>query len=100
MLPHANDDPTLICGTCQGHYVMRVKENQPGPCAQAESHPGDLMTVGDHHANASHGRLVRRELKIVTLTGVLASTGPLRRSDWLARPTSPKPIALLLGHRK
>lgn len=67
---------TLICGTYQAHYVLTVRGNQSGLCAQAEIHPWNLVPVGDLRIGASHSQLVRRELKIITPTGVLASTWP------------------------
>jgi predicted transposase YbfD/YdcC len=69
---------TLSCGTYQAHYVMTIKGNQPGLYTQAESHPWDQVSVGDLQEDTSHGRIVRRELKIITPTGVLVLSS-LRR---------------------
>lgn len=66
----------LICGTYRAHYLMTIKGNQPGLYAQAESHPWEQIPVCDVQEDTSHGRIVRRELKIVTPTGVLASSWP------------------------
>ncbi|MFI8414588.1 ISAs1 family transposase [Paeniglutamicibacter gangotriensis] len=66
----------LICDTYQAHYLMTIKGNQPGLYSQAESHPWDQVPVCDVQEDTSHGRMVRRELKIVTPTGALASTWP------------------------
>lgn len=66
----------LICDTHQAHYLMTIKGNQPGLHSQAESHPWDQIPVCDTQEDTSHGRKVRRELKIITPTGVLASTWP------------------------
>lgn len=64
----------LITETYRGHYVMTVKENQPTLYSQAQAHPWDLVPTCDIQEDTSRGRVVTRELKIITPTGVLAST--------------------------
>lgn len=66
----------LITETYRGHYVMTVKENQPTLYSQAQAHPWDLVPACDIQEDTSRGRAVTRELKIITPTGVLASTWP------------------------
>jgi predicted transposase YbfD/YdcC len=79
----------------RAHYILVVKNNQPGLHAQLKRLPWRQVPVSDRQHDRGHGRQEHRTLQAATVTVGLAFRTPLGPS---ASPAVPAPVRRHMAH--
>jgi predicted transposase YbfD/YdcC len=62
----------FLVASKNAHYILVVKKNQPGLCAQLKNLPWRAIPAGDKQRNRGHGREESRTLQAATVAAGLA----------------------------